>query len=534
MLKFSRFKITIIMLTVLLGVLTALPNFFTDEQLESFPSYLPSSKVALGLDLQGGSYMLLEVDMDEVIKERLETVVDDARRVLRKDKHGYTGLKIEDGRVVVRPRHDHDTAAMIKVLQSIAMPIPNAVSVIPPKDLAISEMDDGRIVIELTNEGLVYRRHNAVQQSIEIVRKRVDEMGTREPSIQGQGDDRILVQVPGLQDPRQLREILETTAKLTFHLVDVTVSAEDIARGRVPPGTIIMPHAEEGFAAVAIRRRVMVSGENLVDAQPSFDSRNGRPVISFRFDVTGARKFGEVTRANVGRPFAVVLDGKVLTAPNIQEPILSGSGQISGSYTVESATNMAVLFRAGALPAPMKILEERTVGPDLGADSVAAGKNAALIGLFAVMVFIILTYGWFGVATNVALIVNITLLFGGLSVLGATLTLPGIAGIVLTIGMAVDANVLVFERIREELRAGVTPFAAVDKGYSAAMSTIMDANITTMIAAVILFQFGTGPVKGFAVTLAIGILTSVFTAVTLTRLFIATWLRRKRPQSIKL
>ncbi|MGY8986586.1 MAG: protein translocase subunit SecD, partial [Sphingomonadales bacterium] len=392
--------------------------------------------------------------------------------------------------------------------------------------------DEGSVTVTLTEAGILERRQNAVQQSIEIVRRRVDEMGTREPTIQRQGVDRILVQVPGLQDSSELRDMLNTTAKLTFHMVDETTSRDDIARGRVSPGSRILPMTDGG-GQMAIRRRAIVSGENLVDSQPSFD-QNGSPSVGFRFDIAGAKKFGEITRQNSGRLFAIVLDEEIISAPRIKEPILGGSGQIVGGFTVEAANNLSILLRAGALPAPLTILEERSVGPDLGADSVAAGKTASIIGFAAVIVFIVLTYGWFGVAANGALIFNIALLGGLLSIIGATLTLPGIAGVVLTVGMAVDANVLIFERIREEIRAGKNPFRAVDSGYSQALSTILDANITTLIAAIILFQFGSGPIKGFAVTLTVGIITSVFTAVTLTRLFISIWLRSKRPATLKL
>jgi preprotein translocase subunit SecD len=369
------------------------------------------------------------------------------------------------------------------------------------------------------------------------VRKRIDETGVREPTIQRQGDDRILVQLPGLDDPERVKQLLGKTAKMSFHLVDHRVSPSDALRGNVPPGTKILPSIDEigsdGRPRVyAVRKRVMVSGDNLIDAQPTIDQRDNQPVVSFRFDASGGKRFGDVTQANVNRPFAIVLDGTVISAPVIREPILGGSGIISGNFTTQTAQDLALLLRAGALPAPLTILEERSVGPGLGADSIAAGKIASIIGLVAVIIFMVVVYGLFGAMADVALAVNMLLIGGALSLMQATLTLPGIAGIVLTIGMAVDANVLIFERIREEVRVGRTPISAVDAGYSRAITTIIDANVTTLIAAILLYIFGSGPVRGFAVTLAIGIVTSMFTAIMLTRLLVVTWLRRTRPQSL--
>ena len=522
-----------ILLVCLAGFAFAFPNFLTREQADDLPSFLPSSQVNLGLDLQGGSHMLLEVDVDAVVAERLEVILDDIRQTLRKERIGYTGLRIQGDQVVFRLRDDAESEKTIDILETLRQPLSNNVIAAISYDTEVEVTDAGLIAMHMSEQGIMERRQNAVQQSIEIVRRRVDEMGTREPSIQRQGDDRVLVQVPGLQDPAQLKAMLNTTAKLSFHLLDETASPTDIERGRVPPGSKILHYTDPAFPPIAVRRRAMVSGENLVDAQPSFNE-NGVPVVSIRFDIAGARQFGDVTRNNVNRRFAIVLDDEVISAQVINEPILGGQAQISGGFTVQTANDLATLLRAGALPAPLTILEERTVGPELGADSVEAGKTAFLIGLIGVLIFIVLAYGRFGLYANVALVVNIALLLGGLSALSATLTLPGIAGIVLTIGMAVDANVLVFERIREETRLGRTPMAAVDTGYRQAMSTIMDANITTLIAALILFQFGSGPIKGFAVTLTIGILTSVFTAVTLTRFIIAMWLRRARPSELKL
>ncbi|MEC9454329.1 MAG: protein translocase subunit SecD, partial [Pseudomonadota bacterium] len=364
-----------------------------------------------------------------------------------------------------------------------------------------------------------------------------DETGVSEPTIQRQGEDRILVQLPGLQDPERLKRLLGKTAKMSFHLVDQTVSELDLARGRLPPGTMRLPADDEvdseGNARFyPIRKRVMVSGDALVDSQPTF--QDNQAVVSFRFDASGAKKFGRVTQENVGRPFAIVLDGKVISAPVIREAILGGSGIISGNFNTQSAKELALLLRAGALPAPMNILEERTVGPDLGADSVEAGKIASAIGLIAVLVFMLLYYGLFGIVADIALILNLIIIFGVLSILQATLTLPGIAGIVLTIGMAVDANVLIYERIREEMKSGRSPFSAMEAGYKRAFTTIFDSNLTTLIAAVILYLFGSGPVQGFAVTLGIGILTSMFTAMLVSRYILVWWLKRFRPKTLPL
>jgi preprotein translocase subunit SecD len=370
-----------------------------------------------------------------------------------------------------------------------------------------------------------------VQQSLEIVRRRIDETGTREPSVQRQGDRRIMVQLPGLRDPERIKRLLGKTAKLTFRFVDENVAAD---ASRLPPGTEVLTSDElDPYGKprrYVVKKRVMVSGDTLTNAAATF--QQGQPVVSFTFDSVGAKRFADATRDNVGKIFAIVLDNKVISAPVIREPILGGRGVISGHFTVQGAQDLALLLRAGALPAPLKILEERTVGPGLGADSIRAGKIASVLGMVAVVVFMALAYGLFGLFANVALLVNMVLILAALSGLQATLTLPGIAGIVLTIGMAVDANVLIFERIREEERAGRGPVTAIDAGYRRAMTTIVDSNLTTLIAAVLLFQFGTGPVKGFAVTLAIGLITSMFTAIMLTRLMVVTWLRRRRPRSL--
>ncbi|MEQ8745435.1 protein translocase subunit SecD [Pyruvatibacter sp.] len=534
MLYFPRWKYTLIAIACALGFLLSAPNFVPKEDLAGLPDWLPSNQVNLGLDLQGGSHLLLEVDVDTVLNDRLEALVDDVRQTLREARIGYTGLGHAGDRVTVRIREQGDVEQAMTLLRELSVPITaNVFAAVPERDLAFEE-NGGRISIEMTDAARTERLNSALEQSIEIVRRRIDELGTTEPVIQRQGTDRILVQVPGLDDPQRLKALLGRTAQLNFHLVDTSVSVIDAIQTRPPAGSQVLPLVDGSGGSVLIRRRVMVSGESLVDAQPGFDQQTNEPVVSFRFDASGAKRFADVTQANVGRPFAVVLDNEVITAPVIREPILGGSGQISGGFTVTEANDLAILLRAGALPAPLEVLEERTVGPGLGADSVAAGEIAAAIGFAAVILFILAVYGLFGVFANVALIINVAMIFGLLSLLQATLTLPGIAGIVLTIGMAVDANVLIFERIKEEAAAGKTPINAIDVGYSRALGTIVDANITTFIAAAILFQMGSGPVRGFAVTLAIGIITSVFTAFTVTRLFVSIWLKRRRPAEVPL
>jgi preprotein translocase subunit SecD len=372
----------------------------------------------------------------------------------------------------------------------------------------------------------------SVEQSIQIIERRVNELGTVEPLIQRQGTDRILVQVPGLQDPTRLKQLLGKTAKLDFRMVDSGASPEQAVQGRTPPEDDLLYSASLPKTPFLVEKRILVSGGDLTDAQPGFDQRSSEPIVSFRFNTSGARKFAQVTQENVGKPFAIVLDNEVISAPVIREPILGGSGQISGSFTVQSANDLAILLRAGALPAPLTIIEERTVGPGLGADSIAKGKISSYVGALMVIVFMLATYGLFGLFANIAVAINVAMIFGVLSMLNATLTLPGIAGIVLTVGIAVDSNVLIYERIREEVRGGRTPINAIDAGFTQALRTILDSNITTFIAAAVLFYIGTGPVRGFAVTLGIGIITTVFTAFTVTRLIVATWVWWWRPQRV--
>ncbi len=523
MVYFAKWKVALVLVVCLLGLGFAGPNFMAAKNAEALPDWLPNKQVSLGLDLQGGSHLLLEVDSRAVIREYLEAMVDTMRIELRKARIRYSGLGVsEDGAKVTIKE-----AAKLDQARSLLRQI-------DPSTQATTSGD--QVILTLSKRAMRDRKASAVQQSIEIVRRRVDETGTREPTIQRQGEDRILVQLPGVDDPDRIKRLLGKTAKMSFHLVDQRNSVESAMAGRIPPGSWLLPSDDEDQQGrmYLIRKRVMVSGDTLVDSQPSYDSRTNEPVVNFRFDSAGAKRFGSATSKNVGKLFAIVLDRKVISAPIIREPILGGTGQISGSFTIQGAQDLALLLRAGALPAPLKILEERSVGPGLGADSIAAGKIASIIGIIAVIVFMGIAYGLFGFMADAALIVNMALIVGALSFLQATLTLPGIAGIVLTIGMAVDANVLVFERIREEVRAGHTPISAVDAGYSRAFTTIVDANLTTLIAALLLYAFGSGPVRGFAVTLSIGIVTSMFTAIMLTRLFVVTWLRRAKPESLPL
>ncbi|MCA0274753.1 MAG: protein translocase subunit SecDF [Proteobacteria bacterium] len=533
MLYFSRWKTFSIWAVVLLGVLFTVPNLLTQSQLDSLPGWFPKRSLTLGLDLQGGSHILLAVNRQDLVDERLQATRDDIRTMLRDAKIGYTGLTGTGKTIQVRISDQAELEAAKTALASLTQPVSagmfggGAVH-----ELTLDEPEPGLLRYTLTDEGIDYRVSNAVTQSIEVVGRRVNELGTTEPIIQRAGADRILVQVPGLQDPTRLKEILGKTAKLTFQMVDQTMSAQEAVQGRPPAGSTVMYSQDDPPVPYLIENRVIVSGENLVDAQATFDQRTNEPVVSFRFDGKGASRFGQATQQSVGRLFAIILDNQVISAPRINEPILGGSGQISGSFTAQSANDLAVLLRAGALPADLTIVEERTVGPSLGADSIAAGKFAATIAGILVVGFMLIAYGTLGIIANIALAANVALIIAILSLLGATLTMPGIAGIVLTVGMAVDSNVIIYERVREERQLGRSLVQSLDQGFARALATIVDANFTTFIAAIILFYLGSGPVRGFAVTLAIGIVTTVFTAFTLTRWLVAVWLRRMKPKEL--
>jgi preprotein translocase subunit SecD len=531
MLYFTRWKAAAILLTAFVVCLCAVPNFVPEKTVQSWPKWA-QRHVVLGLDLQGGSHILLEVDSNAVRKEKLEALRDDVRRVLRDARVGYTGLVVRGNGVEVRIRENANFDQAVVKLRELSQPLGGILSTTGQRNVDISTEGNSLVRLTLTEPAILERVRQSVEQSIQIIERRVNELGTVEPLIQRQGSDRILVQVPGLQDPTRLKELLGKTAKLDFRMVDTSVPVEQALQGRAPPESEILYSSTEPKTPYLVEKRVLVSGAELTDAQPGFDQRTSEPIVSFRFNTSGARKFAQVTQENVGKPFAIVLDNEVISAPVIREPILGGSGQISGSFTVQSANDLAILLRAGALPAPLTIIEERTVGPGLGADSIAKGKLSSYVGAAMVIAFMMVTYGLFGLFANIAVAINVAMIFGVLSLLNATLTLPGIAGIVLTVGIAVDSNVLIYERIREEVRAGRTPINAIDAGFSRALATILDSNITTFIAAAVLFYIGTGPVRGFAVTLGIGIITTVFTAFTLTRLIVATWVRWRRPQRV--
>src|SRR5476651_1284344 len=531
MLYFTRWKAGAIVFTALFICLFAIPNFLPEKMVLSWPKWA-QRHVVLGLDLQGGSHILLEVDTKTVRKDMLETLRDDVRRVLRDARIGYTGLVVRGSSVEVHIREGANADQAQTKLRELSLPLGGLLNATGQRSLDITSEADGLIRLTITDPATVERVRQSVEQSIQIIERRVNELGTVEPLIQRQGTDRILVQVPGLQDPTRLKQLLGKTAKLDSRMVDTAASPEQAVQGRTPPEDDLLYSASQPKTPYLVEKRVLVSGGDLTDAQPGFDQRTSEPIVSFKFNASGARKFAQVTQESVGKPFAIILDNEVISAPVIREPILGGSGQISGSFTVQSANDLAILLRAGALPAPLTIIEERTVGPGLGADSIAKGKISSYVGALMVIVFMLATYGLFGLFANVAVAINVAMIFGVLSMLNATLTLPGIAGIVLTVGIAVDSNVLIYERIREEVRGGRTPINAIDAGFSRALATILDSNITTFIAAAVLFYIGTGPVRGFAVTLGIGIITTVFTAFTLTRLIVAYWVWCRRPQRV--
>lgn len=512
MYKLSRSRIAIILAICFIGIFFAIPNMLSDT------SKLPKwwQPVNLGLDLQGGSNLLLEVKLDEVLKERMSSIEDSARQILRENKIRYQNLSAGNESVKVKIDNLNSRNKARGLFKKI------------DTGLVVDELDNDTLEIKYNDAALNQLKLKVVDQSIEIVRRRIDELGTKEPVIQRQGSDRIVVQLPGLQNPEYVKTLLGKTAKMSFHMVDSRSSAADARRGKLS-STSRLIQGSEGETYV-ISRKAVVGGENLVDAQASF--QEGQPVVSFRFNSLGGKKFGEATKNNIGERLAIVLDNEVISAPVIQSAIMGGNGIISGNFTLESANDLALLLRSGALPAPLEVLEERTVGAGLGSDSIREGVTASIIGLIAVVVFMVLAYGLFGVFTTVTVFMNLFLMLGALSIMGATLTLPGIAGIILTIGMAVDANVLIFERMREEVKNGRSTKDAAEAGFTEAWATIVDSNLTTLVAAFVLFYFGTGPVRGFAVTLAIGIATSMFTSVTVTRLIIASWIARYKPTKL--
>ncbi len=553
MLQMELWKRLVILAVCLAGLAFALPNVFysraerhndavtavergsvSTPQIEAdtaaWPGFLPSDVVNLGLDLRGGAHLLAEVQLDEVYDARLDGYWPEVRDALRDLRDEVGTIRRQDGppgTLVVRIGEPAGLQAAVDAARDLAQPIVSLTGA-GQSDLEVTGAGD-LLTIGLSEAERAATDDRTMQQSLEVIRRRVDAAGTREPTIQRQGADRILIQVPGIGSAQDLKLLIGTTAKLTFHAV-VSRGAQE--GDRVTGDQLLLPSLDEDGVSYVVERTPVVSGDDLVDSQPGFD-QNSRPAVTFRFNPSGARAFGTFTSANIGAPFAIVLDEQVVTAPTIQSAITGGSGQITGSFSVEEANRLSILLRAGALPAEMTFLEERTIGPELGQDSIDAGKTASLVAMAAVVFFMIASYGLFGVFATLALGVNVALIFGILSLIGGTLTLPGIAGIVLTIGMAVDANVLVFERIREELKTAKGPSRAIALGYERALSAIVDANITTFIIAAILFMLGSGPVRGFAVTLGIGIATSVFTAIFVTRLFIVIWFERRRPKTIE-
>ena len=529
MVYFAKWKVVLVLLVCALGLVYAVPNLLDRRTLEAWAPdascWMPVCQVTLGLDLQGGTHLLARVEYQEVVTSQVESLESALRRPLREADIGRRGgIGVIDDTVVFTLRDLAD-----------ADRLRDLVTELDPRFAVTVDPGSGGVAIAFTPEAIDELRTNAVSQSIEIIRERIDQLGTTEPNIQRQGEDRVLIQVPGEGDSQRVKDLIGPTAQMPFHLIDEATPVSQALAGRVPPGSFLAPSIEtradgEPEQWYVVRRTVNVSGENLVDAQPAISEN--QPVVSFRFDAAGARRFADATRNNQGNRLAILLDDKVISAPAIREPILGGSGIITGSFSFQSASDLALLLRAGALPASLTFLEERTVGPSLGADSIEAGKMAAIIGMTLVVVFMIASYGMFGAMAVVALGFNLTLIVAALSVFQATLTLPGIAGIVLTVGMAVDANVLIFERIREEIANKRSPISAIDAGYGRAMTTIIDSNLTTGIAALLLFALGSGPIKGFAVTLGIGILASMFTAIMVTRLMVVTWLRRSRPKTI--
>lgn len=526
---------------VLFGIITALPNFLSENQRNSLPGFMPEQSLSLGLDLQGGVYLLYEAKTEDVIRTRLTNIAEQIRDISRQEirrtdvprsqRVTFNNVKIEDNAVTFTLRNPDlaEQAGELLTPFTQAQIGTNALGAAGTTEMELS-VDDANYRLELTEQGILIQQRDAIARAMEVIRRRVDPDGVKEISLKPSGSNRIVLEVPGASDADAIKRSVGVTAKLSFHDVNTNVSQEDIANERFNKSRYERVAMKDG-GYIVINKREIVSGDDLSDAKPSFD-QGGQPAVSFTFNTRGGQRFGDHTAKNIGRPFAIKLDDEVISAPRIISAIYGGSGQITNMGTSADAAELAILLKSGALPVELSVEAEKTVGPDMGADGVEKGKIAAIIGFLGVVVYMVISYGRFGLAANVALITNLVLIMGALSAFQATLTLPGIAGIVLTIGMAVDANVLIFERIREEQRSGKKPFQALEQGYAQAFSTIMDANITTFIAAAVLYMLGSGPVQGFAVTLAVGILTSMFTAILLTRLIVTTWLTRSRPAKL--
>jgi SecD/SecF fusion protein len=527
MLRFAPWKLASVIALVAAAILLVVPSFFPTGAVDSLaarlPGFIPVRQIVLGLDLQGGAYMLMQVDQSSVVKTQVEALRDDARQKMREGKIALSGgIATQPRGVLVRISDPAERDKAYALLQTLSQPIGGPLAGGTGRTLEVTKTDAG-VQLTPTDAAIADKVRQAVTQSIEVLNRRINAMGTKETLVERQGSNRVLIEVPGLQDTTKLKQIIGQTAKLDFQLV---------ADPGDPPNEVETLPMEKGGGTLQVQKRIMVDGADLTDAQQSFDQQTGEPDVTFRFNLRGAQRFGQVTSENVGRPFAIVLDGKVISAPVIRSPITGGTGQITGNFTLEEASSLAILLRSGALPAKLTVVEERTVGPGLGQDSIDAGKRAALVGGLLVVVYMITTYGIFGVFADLALAVHIVLIFASMVLLGATLTLPGIAGIVFTIGMAVDSNVLIYERIREEAHLGRSVISALDAGFKRAFATIVDSNVTMFVAALILYLFGSGAVRGFAVSLGLGIITSIVTAVTMTRMMIALWYRRGRPSKL--
>jgi SecD/SecF fusion protein len=528
MLHFSRWKQAAILLTCLLGLIVVLPSLVSQHTLDKWPGWLPRQKLTLGLDLQGGAHLLYRLEVDDVRKDWLETLRDDARQRLNEAKIAVGGIGIAGNAVQVRLANAQDADAAFKALRQVGQPLGSPMLRASVADVEVHRGEGGSFTIVPTEAGLKQRTGNAVAAAIETVRRRVDPNGTAESTIVREGSDRILIQVPGLQDTAELKKRIGETARLSFHEVHPSLTAKEAKAGRIPPGYRVYPASDRLEGEQLLRETPVVRGDELTNAQAGFEPKTGVPIVDFTFNTSGARKFGRFTGAHVGQPFAVVLDGEVLSAPVIRTAIEGGRGYIEGNFTTETANKLAIQLRSGALPAKLTVVEERTVGPSCGSDSIAAGKLAGIIGGIATIVLTVLTYGTFGVFASVGLVVHGMLTVALMTLLGSALTLPGIAGLVLGIAMAVDANVLIYERIREEVRAGKTAIAAIDAGFTRAFVTIADSQLTTLACALVMFWLGAGPIRGFAVTLTVGICTSIFASVTVVRLLVSYWLNSMR------
>jgi len=530
MLDFPRWKVWLVSLTILVGILLAVPSLLPKDQVDRWPGWLPSARVNLGLDIAGGSQLLLEADLADAGKQRLQAKEEEVTTELRR---GEPRIQIGDvstsgGKLSFVVRDPTQLDAAFERMRALSQPQ----GLTGTRDWEVSTVDGNRIVLTPTESGTKTALKDSLTVARDVVRRRIDPGGTKEITVINQGERRIFVQVPGIEDPEALKQLIGQTARLEFKLVDLTSDPQQVAAGHAPPGSQVLPMAD-GSGAIAVQRRVMVSGDQLVKATQGFD-QNGRAVVDITFNAAGARRFGRVTQENVNKPFAIILDDKVLSAPNINEPILGGRAQISGSFTVETANQLAISLASGKLPVKLNVVEERTVSAELGKDSIRSGTIASVVATLAVIAFMIVTYGRFGVYASFALLVNALMILGIMAVFNATLTLPGIAGFVLTIGAAVDANVLINERIREELRRGRKMLDALETGYKEASTAIFDANITNTIAAALMMYFGSGPIRGFAVVLLIGIITSVFTAVNFTRMLVSLWIRSRRPRALNI